>query len=527
MTRAKIIHLFGTVTSLCFLLVIVAPLMIMKFSAHKDVSIVEKRRLKEKPELSFHLEQLEQYPEEYERFFNDHFGLRSKFVSLYNILFVSLLGTSPSFDVIVGKERWLFYATGFAYQDYTGNKLYPEWKLPLYKQIVKERVMWLEKNNIEYVLLPVPYKIAIYSEFLPDRIQRIEGQTYLDQLIDYLHESPAIEQVIDIKKKFIAQKNAALLYYKTDTHWNYLGAYSAYEEIMSRLQPTLPGLKQISFGQLEKKKNRFNGNLTNFINIGSLYEEDEVVLELAEHKDEIQFSKYDLPPKPDETYQAFRRGRAKISKNETGTYKAIVITDSFGTALERFLSASFAEVIFVRDARFEDMMHLIEAVEPDAVIDLNGSVRFDLALGESVRLRNMSVKKVFGKAKPFFTLENNELGKVTKQIVGAEIGKSKQNLLVSKSEDPQLYFDLPEIETNSPLYVHCKITAPADSTVQLFYQTREQQSYTPRNMVEAKVKKGRNDIYLRIYDRILLDTLRVDFGATPGQYQLNEFELIL
>lgn len=116
---------------------------------------------------------------------------------------------------------------------------------------------------------------------------------------------------------------------------------------------------------------------------------------------------------------------------------------------------------------------------------------------------------------------------MTKQIVGAEIGKSKQNLLVSKSEDPQLYFDLPEIETNSPLYVHCKITAPADSTVQLFYQTREQQSYTPRNMVEAKVKKGRNDIYLRIYDRILLDTLRVDFGATPGQYQLNEFELIL
>ena len=141
--------------------------------------MVEKRRLAKLPEFHFSIEDIKTYPRNYENYFNDHFGLRSRFVWLYNSVFVSLLETSPNFDVIVGNDKWLFFATGFNYQDFTGSRLKSVGTLMEWKQRLEERQKWLAKKGIRYLLLPVPYKISVYSEYLPDRIQPLARNNFV------------------------------------------------------------------------------------------------------------------------------------------------------------------------------------------------------------------------------------------------------------------------------------------------------------------------------------------------------------
>lgn len=525
MGKSSVRHITGFLLSTIFLACITVPLVVMQVTDIQEVSHVEKRRLEKKPEFSFSIQSLKEYPRKYEQYFNDHFGLRNTFVNLYNSLFVALFETSTSFNVLVGQDKWLYFSTCFAYRDFTGNHLsspgvIKEWKARLF-----ERIEWLDERNIKYLLLPVPYKISIYTEHLPERIQAIEGQTNLNQLVRYLDQTPQFSNYIDFQEIFTKEKENERVYYKTDSHWNLIGGYIAYTKIIARLKEWFPDIQVVERGAFDEVHKKFNGNLTRMINIGDLYEEDEVRLEYPNFDNIVRFEKYTLPEKPDETFQDFRKGRAERSFNTQQNLKAVVITDSFGTALKDYLALSFKEIVFIRDARFEDMMHVIEREKPDVVLDINGSVRFKLALGESVALRNRSVKDLFKKNIPFFQVS----GEMLKQHVKTSIGvKYDAGGLEAVNADPQLIFRLDDNASinDGPIYVHCNLTSPEDTHFQIFYRTEDDPYYSRRKMVMTKIQKGENDIYLRIHEKILMDELRVDIGGVPGKYQLRSFQII-
>lgn len=517
----------GLTVTILFLLMIFVPISVMKFTRESSISQVEKRRLAKQPQLHFTLEAIQTYPRQYEDYFNDHFGLRSKFIWLYNSLFVSLLKTSPSLDVIVGKDKWLYYATGFNYQDFTGNRLQSREMLMEWKQRLTERQQWLDKLGIRYLLLPVPYKISVYSEHLPDRMQALAGETGVEQFLSFLRQPPEFTNVLDVKKLFMEAKKTQLLYYQTDTHWNFTGAYITYCAIIKHFQHWFPDMQPYPWEKLIKTIVPFNGNLSNIINIGSLYEEDNLDLEIPDFNQMVSVKNYKIPDAPDNSLQVFRKGRAKIHLNPSQKRSALVITDSFGTALRHYLSMNFGRIIFVQDARFEDLRHLIEKEHPDVVIDINGSVRFVVALGESIALRNESINDIFAGNTPFYRLTNADFPDHTKQITNAEYKNNKKGeiILQSSSNDPQLVFDIPGKFSEKPLYIHCRFTAPADTLFQIFYQNEDSAFYLTDNRLSAKVHKGINDIYFRVYRPIALDNLRIDIGAVPGKYRLDTFEL--
>ncbi|MGW8192897.1 MAG: hypothetical protein ACWGOX_01405, partial [Desulforhopalus sp.] len=137
-----------------FLVAIATPLTIMLSTSEENVSRIEKRRLAEKPSFHLSLEDINSFPQKYEKYFNDHFGLRTKLVSLYNGLFVSSLETSPLSHTIVGKDKWLFRAIEFVVQDFMGEHLYDEATLRYWKQILLDREEWLADRGIRYLLIP-------------------------------------------------------------------------------------------------------------------------------------------------------------------------------------------------------------------------------------------------------------------------------------------------------------------------------------------------------------------------------------
>ncbi|MOA07038.1 hypothetical protein D3C78_1267130 [compost metagenome] len=64
--------------------------------------------------------------------------------------------------------------------------------------------------------------------------------------INYLlHQAKDDNTLIDLSKLIISHKNSSQtpLYYKTDTHWNELGAWYGYEALKNKISITDPSLK--------------------------------------------------------------------------------------------------------------------------------------------------------------------------------------------------------------------------------------------------------------------------------------------
>jgi hypothetical protein len=157
------------------------------------------------------------------------------------------------------------------------------------------------------------------------------------------------------------------LYYKTDTHWNSLGAWVAFNQLSENLSHTQP---EISWPDRNMSNSlsatvRSGGDLANFQRIENYITDQEIAL-----------TAFSTDPIPVEQYE-FQTGKLLISGNNsvigaprnpllvTSTKalnhkKALWIRDSFGTAMAPYFAATFTETL---------QIHL-QAVTPELVASL-------------------------------------------------------------------------------------------------------------------------------------------------------------
>ena len=62
------------------------------------------------------------WPEAFTKYFADHFAFRARLVRWQARLRVGILGASPTPDVLIGHNGWLFYGTDGAIEDFTGTR---------------------------------------------------------------------------------------------------------------------------------------------------------------------------------------------------------------------------------------------------------------------------------------------------------------------------------------------------------------------------------------------------------------------
>lgn len=146
----------------------------------------------------------------------------------------NILQSSITPKVLIGREGWLFL------QEEDGRKVtqqslgvyqYAPDQLKTWALNIRQRHFWAQKYGMDYVLVIAPNKSTIYPEFLPLRFQALDQTRSREQLIRALPEIPIIDLTDSIKK----YKQEGLLYYKTDTHWNALGAYFGYRALVRSL----------------------------------------------------------------------------------------------------------------------------------------------------------------------------------------------------------------------------------------------------------------------------------------------------
>jgi len=107
-----------------------------------------------------------------------------------------------------------------------------------------------------------------------------------------------------------------------------------------------------------------------------------------------------------------------------------------------------------------------------------------------------------------------------KVLQQATLSKGANGLIVTASGiDPSL--SLPPFIADKQAIVQVTIVSPVETPIQLFYITRDRPVPSEEQSQTVMLKPGSNVIYFQLSQPGLIDPLRLDPGAAPGQYVIE------
>ena len=369
-----------------FVIILITPLIVWFVNNDENISATEKRELLQQPSIISFNHLINAYPNQFERYFNDQFGWRDQLVYYHNLLKLRLFDISPNIWVIAGLDGWFFFNDHGSYQDYLPSYLLDELHLERYVQILIDRSDWLESMGSHYLVLPIPNKVDVYTEYLPARIGQYKKTGQYDQLVRKLKKNGQFELFVDVKASLMEAKQSHQVYFKSDTHWNEIGVAAVYAQMAKRLAKWFPKIKPLNVSSTNEGE-KYSGDLVHMLNLQqSIYETKSSVQwkPQCNVKVEKQYNlierldDYQNMPKP---YYPTTGGCAK------GENKALVIHDSFGEYLRPLLSQHFETVIYSPYIEFNELIPLIELEKPDVVIDMRVARNFKSLLQSNSELK--------------------------------------------------------------------------------------------------------------------------------------------
>nr|WP_241480373.1 alginate O-acetyltransferase [Legionella norrlandica] len=181
------------------------------------------------------------------------------------------LGTSikPG-QAILGKEEWLFLGNDYAasIDQYTGKNKPTEEEILLKLSVLKQMNDLARQNNIPFLVAIAPDKQEIYPEYLPNNIHKGSSKNRLELLQEAMLANGI--DFVNLKQKEIEAKNIlgkqyGDLYLKGDSHWNYLGAYAAYQAISDYMLKKGLQSRRLQFNFIRRQTTY--SDLTNFLQL--------------------------------------------------------------------------------------------------------------------------------------------------------------------------------------------------------------------------------------------------------------------
>jgi len=172
---------------------------------------------------------------------SENFRWRKDLIELYTSLRFKL-GDRVFNNAIVGSNGWIFYTGELSMDDYQNTIPMSPKKLSNLQKSLDRLSQDLEEKNITLIVVVPPNKTTIYPQFMPDEIPILNKASRLDQFIEYMKEN-GNTTIVDLRPTLQSASLSQDVYSKTDTHWNALGAYYGYFEIMNVLSEKYPGIK--------------------------------------------------------------------------------------------------------------------------------------------------------------------------------------------------------------------------------------------------------------------------------------------
>ena len=263
--------------------------------------------------------------------------------------------------VVVGKEDWLFYTGEMSLRNYQKVD-------PLNISNIKKLLSMLNKideavssyGGTLLVVVP-PDKSTVYPQYMPDEIPVIGTTTSLDRLIERAGVNSNF-QLLDLRAALLNSSETSQVYYKTDSHWNCLGAYYAYEEIMGSLSKKYPNVQSYTLNDFEitySRLEQFDIAKMMGVNIKDNVPAFTPKFNTMIYMDNAYGSNYG--------YDSLRT----MQNTNKEIPNILVFHDSFYEwCLGSFIELSFGRTISVpyKDVELDGMLSMIEREKPDIVM---------------------------------------------------------------------------------------------------------------------------------------------------------------
>lgn len=284
---------------------------------------------------------------DFNKYYDDNYGLKPELVDSYLKFKSQVLNDNPLPNrVFKGKEDWYFLGNQFneLFNDSFGNHPFSKFELETIKNNIKAIRDKLESKGIGFYIVVPSNKHRVYSEMLPYRIE--QKPTRLEALNSYLKKEIDFE-LLDLRDTLVSCKGNELLYYKTNTHWNDLGAFIGYRKTLSTLNLDVPK-ESISDYTIEYKPIK-RGDITEMINL--------------KFKESAVFTS----KKTTSDIQRLKSKRHHLHfKNPTKTKKLVMYRDSFSNAWIKYFNQSFGETIYFRGYNIN--YDIINKEKPDVLV---------------------------------------------------------------------------------------------------------------------------------------------------------------
>jgi hypothetical protein len=327
--------------------------------AHIDrpTSRDENRELAKFPTLEPTLASLRAFPDGFTQYFEDNFSFRARLVKWQAAFRLRDLHVSPSPTVITGRDGFLFYADDGAVEDFSDSQPFSHAELESWRQTIEHTRDWLAARGIRYVFVIAPDKHVIYPDLMPATVHRLGSDSRIDQLVRYMAAHSNV-QVLDLRTPLRDARSLGRLYHRTDTHWNDLGAWVGYQQIVNALD--VKGLTPRPLGAFDERDVVTAGmDLAGMIGLKDVLTEDDLQLVPRQPR-----AAHVIEPKNAESNLMYDRVVTEQANKHLP--RAVIFRDSFMSAMIPFLSEHFSRAVYLWQNNFDPAT--IEQEKPDVVI---------------------------------------------------------------------------------------------------------------------------------------------------------------
>ena len=303
------------------------------FLKYTDTEKSKKKNLHPMPQITS-VSDYEQFPKKFEEFIDDRFPFRSWLITASRTIDYLAFGNIQHDQVGVGKDGWLFYCyseDGNPLGNYQGTDLLTEEQLAAVAENCLRQRDFLASRGIEFVIFIAPNKERVYWEKMPEHYGPPAENYRVLQIVNYLRENTDL-RVVYPYEELMAAKEAVPeeLYYKTDTHWNYIGGYVGSCALLRELGIEMPSLTS---GRIKITcTGEYGGDLASTLGLESL---------LKSRDRRYTVEGYDTHRA--ERLQATNDGVYQYKAEGADPRKLYVYRDSFMEAMLPFVSSQFNE----------------------------------------------------------------------------------------------------------------------------------------------------------------------------------------
>lgn len=342
---------------------LIVSLINLRSRTEEKVLLSEIRKPAKLPALKLVINHPRQFIKEVELYYNDNFGFRTDLIKCYGMAKVLWLGESASPKVTVGKNGWFFLRTDGSNNEidyYRSIAPFKSKELADWKRTLEQRNDWLASQGIHYLMIIAPNKTTIYPEFLPESLNRVRQESRLDQLIAYLRVNSDVK-ILDLRDPLRSAKVNNLIYARRDTHWNDLGAFVAYQQIIKSLATWYPNLKALPMSDFKLKVTYGNADLINLLGLTGILKDEKIELIARTPRLARRVNPGIYKPDLQKNQQLFA-----TELKDSSLPRAVMFHDSFTEQLSPFISEHFKRILYLRQDDFE--LQVIQQEHPDIVI---------------------------------------------------------------------------------------------------------------------------------------------------------------